>query len=69
MGIPVCSDVLSSSPAIDALNRVSIPSVPKGTAIPVPGVLIGNSSSGMGIGAEILPGTKSEMNLYCNHLK
>ena len=55
MGMPVCSAVLSSSVAIEALSRASTPSVPKGTAIPVPGDLIGNSSSGMGMGADIFP--------------
>lgn len=56
MGIIVCSDVLSSSAAIDALNRLSIASDPKGMVIPAPGVLMGNSSSSwIGIGAEIFP--------------
>jgi hypothetical protein len=60
MGMPVCSAALSSSAAIDTLSRVSAPSVPKGVAIPAPGVLIGNSSSSwIGIGADIFPITKS----------
>jgi len=64
MGIPVWSAVLSSSAAMDALSRVSMPSLPKGVAIPAPGVLIGNSSSsaGKGIGAEIFPRGKLAMN-------
>ena len=47
----------SSSVAVDVLNRISLSmaSGPKGSAIPVPGVLIGNSSSsGNGMGCEMV---------------
>jgi hypothetical protein len=68
MGITVCSAVLSTSAAIDALNRLSIASDPKGMAIPVPGVLMGNSSSSwIGIGAEIFPISQSAMNRRRRH--
>ncbi len=68
MGITVCSAVLSSSAAIDTLNRLSIASDPKGMAISVPGVLMGNSSSPwIGIGAEIFPISQSAMNRHRSH--
>ena len=70
MGVIVCSAVLSSSAAIDALNRLSIASYPKGMAIPAPGVLMGNSSSSwIGIGAEIFPISQSAMNRNRIHSK
>lgn len=43
-------------PAVGSRSCLSITPASKGVAIPVPGDLIGNSSSsGMGIGADILP--------------
>ena len=70
MGITVCSAVLSSSAAMDALSRLSIASDPKGMAIPAPGVLMGNSSSSwMGIGAEIFPIFQLVMNRHRSHSK
>lgn len=54
----VCWSVRSCSLAVDALSRncLSSASFPSGVAIPVPGDLMGNSSSsGIGIGGPIRP--------------
>jgi hypothetical protein len=55
MGNPGLSIIFSRSGPVEDLNRIcsSSPSAPNGTAIPVPGALIGKSSSSIGIGFDI----------------
>jgi hypothetical protein len=64
MDSPVLSIILSRSAPVEDLNRIcsSSPSAPSGIAMPVPGVLMGKSSSSNGIGFDIVfPRTEEPM--------